>query len=444
MSVLAPDRRVFHSPAGFVHRRDRLMVGTVAAGVALLPLLRPKGPGHMAPADVVMAAALVVTLLWASATRERLRVPYVVPVGGLVITGCVAAMFSISPSAGALAVGQDVFLLAWCAAVVNACRTPAGLSVILRTWAWSAVGWATLLLGAVATHHRALAGINPTTGGRAELNFDNPNMAANYFFISLFILIAARCPTNRRLRVGAGLMIFGALVLTGSNAALLGLPLAGLAAGFVVIRRRADSVVALAVVLMVLVVGGAGGLLLKQRFAPNVQHSQNSLLRYSVARSSRSATKRQSLFKSEFQLFLTGSLLGRGPGTTILTLGADAAATVKTAHDDYLATLVERGALGEVALLLLIGAVAVRAASIDPRRLSNEVRLVIPETAPLIGALVAMAVTAGTHEVLHYRHLWVLLGIVAALYTVADKRSPFADRAVGSASDGVQLSLPES
>src|SRR5207253_9729226 len=107
---------------------------------------------------------------------------------------------------------------------------------------------------------------------------------------------------------------------------------------------------------------------------------------------------RSTLFKSEFQLFLTGSLLGRGPGSTILTLGADAAATVKTAHDDYLATLVDRGALGELALMLLIGAVAVRAASIDPRRLPNEVRRVIPETAPLIGALVAMAVTAGTHE----------------------------------------------
>src|SRR5438132_14342366 len=38
MSVLAPDRRVFHSPAGFVHRGDRLMVGTIAAGVAFLPL----------------------------------------------------------------------------------------------------------------------------------------------------------------------------------------------------------------------------------------------------------------------------------------------------------------------------------------------------------------------------------------------------------------------
>ena len=420
------------------------MVGTIAAGVAFLPLLRPKGPGHTAPADVIMAAGLVVTLLWAAATGKRLHVPYVVPVGALVITGCVAAMFSISPSAGALAVGQDVFLLAWCAAVVNACRTPAGLSVILRTWAWSAVGWATILLGAVATHHRALAGINPTTGGRAELNFDNPNMAANYFFISLFILFAARCPTNRKLRAGAGLMIIGALVLTGSNAALLGLPLAGLATAFVVLRRRADTVVALAVVLTVLMVGGAGGLFLKQRFARNTQSSQNSLLRYSVARSSRSSSKRQSLFKSEFQLFLTGSLLGRGPGTTILTLGADAAATVKTAHDDYLATLVERGALGEVALLLLIASVAVRAASIDPRRLPKEFALVIPETAPLIGALVAMAVTAATHEVLHYRHLWVLMGIVAALYIVADKQSTLADRGGSSASDPVPLALPES
>ena len=433
MSVMAPVRPAFQPPAARIPRGDRLMIGTIAAGVALLPLLRPKGPGHTAPADVAMVAGVVVTLLWAAATRARLRVPYLVPVGGLVITGCVAGLFSISPSAGALAVGQDIFLLAWCAAVVNACRTPAGLSVILRTWCWSAVGWATVLLAAVATHHRALAGINPTTGGRAELNFDNPNMAANYFFISLFIVVAARCPGNRLVRAGAGLMIFGALVLTGSNAALFGLPLAGLAAAFIVIRRRADSVIATAVVLTVLLVGGAGALFMKQRFAPNVQNSKSSLLRYSVARSSRSATKRQSLFASELHLYLTGSMLGRGPATTILTLGADAAATVKTAHDDYLATLVERGPLGELALLLLVAGVAVRAASLDPRRLPNDFARVIPETAPLIGALVAMAVTAATHEVLHYRHLWLLLGIVAALYVVADKRPLRAE-----------LSLPES
>jgi O-antigen ligase len=89
---------------------------------------------------------------------------------------------------------------------------------------------------------------------------------------------------------------------------------------------------------------------------------------------------------------------------------------VKEAHDDYLATLVERGALGVIGLMLLIGSICVRAISIDPRRLSADFRRVVPSTAPLIGALVAMALAAFTHEVLHYRHLWALLGILAAIH----------------------------
>ena len=108
------------------------------------------------------------------------------------------------------------------------------------------------MVGAVATHHRALAGVHAATGQRTQFTFDNPNMAANYFFVSLFILVAARCPSNRLARAGAILMVLGAIVVTGSNAALLGLPLAGLLVTFVVIRRRADVVSAIAVVLVAL------------------------------------------------------------------------------------------------------------------------------------------------------------------------------------------------
>jgi O-antigen ligase len=97
---------------------------------------------------------------------------------------------------------------------------------------------------------------------------------------------------------------------------------------------------------------------------------------------------------------------------------------VKEAHDDYLATLVERGALGFVGLMLLIGAVVTRAISIDPRRLSPDFRRVVPSTAPLIGALVAMTVSALTHEVLHYRHLWALLGILAAVHVFGRDEEP--------------------
>ena len=269
---------------------------------------------------------------------------------------------------------------------------------------------------AVLTHRHGLAGISRADGGRAALTFDHPNMAANYFFISLFVVVLARSPRNRLARLAACVLLLGALVVTGSNAALLGLPIAAGVAGYVAIRRYADSVTALAVVLVVVLAGGLGVTVVQKRVVDSIHRSNNKFVHYSVARSSRSASAREQLFAQEYALFRTGNLLGRGPASTRLTLGTSTAPTVKEAHDDYLATLVERGALGFVGLMLLIGTIVIRASNIEPRRLTAQFRRVVPSTAPLIGALVAMAVSAFTHEVLHYRHFWALLGILAALY----------------------------
>jgi O-antigen ligase/polysaccharide polymerase Wzy-like membrane protein len=405
-----------------VPRADRLPVVMVALGVALLPLLRPKGPGNMSPEDLVMAGSVLTVLLWASATRAKLHVPYAIPVGIMVLAGCLAALFGIAPGAGVVAIVQDLFLLCWCAAVVSVCRKPAALSIVLRAWSWSAVGWATFLLAAVATRSHGLAGIGEAEGGRAALTFDHPNMAANYFLVSLFVVVLSRSPRNRLGRVAACAALLGALVVAGSNAALLGLPLAAGVAGYVAIRRYSDSVAALAVVLTIVLVGGAGAAVVQQRAMDRIERSENKYVKYSVGRSSRSASARQDLFVQEYELFRTGSLLGRGPASTKETLGTSTAPTAKEAHDDYLATLVERGALGFVGLMLLIGSIVVRAISVDPRRLSAEFRQVVPSTAPLVGALVAMAVGAFTHEILHYRHFWALLGILAAIHCFGRER----------------------
>ena len=417
MRTMAAQARVDRAEPGLasIPRGDRLPVVIVGLGIALLPLLRPKGPGHMSPEDLVMGAGILITLLWASATRAKLHVPYAVPVGIMVFAGCLSALFGVAPGVGAIAIAQDVFLLCWCAAVMSACRKPASLSIILRTWSWSAVGWATFLLAAIATGQNALAGMR-AEGGRAELLFDHPNMAANYFFVSLFVVVLSRSPRNRLGRFAACGALVAAMVVAGSNAALLGLPLAAGIAGYVAIRRYSDSVAALAVVMTIVLLGGIGAVVVQQRVVDHVDRSDNTFVQYSVARSSRSASAREQLFAQEFDLFRTGSLLGRGPASTRLTLGSSTAATVKEAHDDYLATLIERGALGVIGLMLLIGAICIRAVSIDPRRLSAGFRRVVPSTAPLIGALVAMAVAAFTHEVLHYRHLWALLGILAAIH----------------------------
>ena len=412
-----------------IPRGDRLPVVMVALGIALPAAAATEGPRHVSPEDIIMAGGVLATLLWASATRAKLHLPYAIPMGIMVLAGCLAALFGIAPRAGAVAIVQDVFLLCWCAAVMNACRKPASLGIILRTWSWSAVGWATFLLFAVLTHHHGLAGISHADGGRAELTFDHPNMAANYFFISLFVVVLSRSPRNRLGRVAACAVLLGALVVTGSNAALLGLPIAAGIAGYVAIRRYSDSVTALAVVMTIVLVGGLGTAVVQKRVVESIHRSNNKFVHYSVARSSRSASARQQLFAQEYELFRTGSLLGRGPASTRLTLGTSTATTVKEAHDDYLATLVERGALGFVGLMLLIGTIIIRASNIDPRRLSAGFRRVVPSTAPLIGALVAMAVSAFTHEVLHYRHFWALLGILAAIHLFGreDESSPAAE-----------------
>jgi hypothetical protein len=56
---------------------------------------------------------------------------------------------------------------------------------------------------------------------------------------------------------------------------------------------------------------------------------------------------------------------------------------------------------------------------------------VVPVPAALAGACVAFAATAVTHEVLHYRWLWTLLAIVAALHLLVLEH-PSPDRPPGS------------
>jgi len=86
------------------------------------------------------------------------------------------------------------------------------------------------------------------------------------------------------------------------------------------------------------------------------------------------------------------------------------------AHNDFLAVLLERGVLGIVGLLLLGAGLAIRVARISGRGLSPGYASVVPAPGALAGAIVALGLSSFSHEVLHFRHVWVLFGIVAALY----------------------------
>jgi O-antigen ligase len=334
----------------------------------------------------------------------------------LILAGAIAALFSAVPRAGTIAVAQEVFLLAWCVAVVNVCRTPKSMQAVLRAWCVSSVAWAAALVGAALTGQTALAGMERAEGGRAAQLFDHPNMAGNYFMISILVVSVARYPRRPLPRAACYLVLGMAMVYAGSNTAFLALPVAALLAITINVRRRSGSVTAAATAICIVV--GAAGVwsVAAEPVTSAVQQSENPLVHYSVARSTRSAESRQALFLAQYHLFRSGDLMGIGPAATRHALTEDVDSADKEAHNDYLATLVERGPLGVLALLLLVGAIAVRAARVSVRGLSPEFARAVPNPAAMAGIFLAFAVTALTHEVLHYRHMWALLGILAALY----------------------------
>lgn len=392
----------------------------VAAAVAALPLLRPTGPGNSALVDILIAFAVITVLAWVAAAGLRLRTPYAVSVGVMVVGGSIAALANDVSLHSIVALFQDLTILAWCAAVANIARRPGQLRTILHTWAIASVAWAWLLVVAVATHQDTLAGITARTGTRAALTFGDANIAGNYFVVSIFIIAATRYPRTRPRRALAYLGLLAALALTGSNGGLIAL-VAGtgtvLVAGLV---RRAGIVPAVALVCIVapLVLLGAAHVGQVQRSAQD----PGSILHNSIGRGTESRTSRLTLLSESFNLYLDGSLLGRGPGSTKDVLLAEQSPYAKEAHSDYTATLVERGVIGTLGLLLLLGAVGVRARVLVSRPLTPGFAAVIPRPYALLGALVAVLLSAMFYEVLHFRHVWALLGVVAAVAALGEEK----------------------
>ncbi len=395
---------------------DRWPALLVALAIIAFPLLKPHGPAHVTPDDVLIAASILGLLMWAGANRVRLHLPYAVPMAVLVITGLLAAMLSVAPASSSLAVLQDIFVFAWAAAIANVILSPNNLSTILAAWAWSATAWASIVVLVLMSHHPWVSG-SQYTGTRLQLWFDNPNMAGNYFLLSFFVLLLSQRPRNRVVRASALLIILSAIVATGSNGASLALIVGGAAAGvFALWRRTSLEVVIIATAVGCALLIALASFVIGSGLLGRIENSQNPIIDRSIARSGRSAEGRRSLFLEELNLYRTGNLVGIGPATTQFNLQYSSGQVVKEAHDDYLATLVERGPIGAFGLLLLMGAIGYRAFSIARRPPPGAFGPVMRNPSVIVGVVVAMAVFATTHEILHYRDVWAFFGIIAGLY----------------------------
>jgi hypothetical protein len=410
---------------------QRVAARVVGASLAMVPVLRPGLAGALTPADVAIAASVLVVALWLGSDRAQVKVPLAASVAMLVAGGLVAAIVGDHATLGAIAIGQDLLLFAWCVAIANVCRTPGALAVVLRAWVWSSVVVAGVLIVGAITGSTALAG-QEVEGGRAALLFPNPNQAGGYFAASFMVILCSGVIPRRGVKVLAAVVVGTATLLAASNAAIGGTLVGLVVAGILAIAKRRGVLVAIAVGAIAVVALTVGAVAFVRLDAVEAaRQSEIRLLQNTIGRSERSAGDRMGRFEQLRDLYLVQPLLGFGPASTKAVLDDGPFNDAKGAHNDYAAAFVERGVIGAIGLMLLIGSLIGMTASFAARPIDAGFADVVKAPEFLAGALVALAVSSLTHEILHFRYVWPLFGLVACLHLWARTDAP-ARRAVGS------------
>jgi O-antigen ligase len=405
-----PEPPVLRVPAD---RSDRVPRWAVATAIAVLPVLAPAGPANTGPVDPFIVLAIVLTLFWAASTRQLLRFPYVVGMGTMIVAGCLAALFGNFPHAGLLAIVIDLFLLAWGTTVANVGRSGAAAGFLLRAWCVTGSVWGVVFVG-------FLAASGSLTSSSTRVGFTlgetNTNGAGLYFALTILVILAGRWPRQLWWRVLIIACLLFDLLVTGSLAGIIGF-LAGVALALVVrTAARVGGAAALVLLVVLAVVSGSVyEVMHRDQVVEKAQSSQNTLVRNSIGREQQSAWERYLITQETLHLWRTSTPLGLGPNATKSTLLQQQAPYPKEAHDDWTATLVERGVLGFAGLLMLVVEIAGRASMTGShRRLGPGLSAGLPAPEFLVGALATIAVNSFTHSILHDRNVWTVLGLLAA------------------------------
>jgi hypothetical protein len=403
--------------------RDRVAAGALAVPIALMPVLRPSFIATVTPVDLTIVMGVGIVAIWLVSSGHVVRLPFVLSMGLMITAGVFAAMLGSHAILGMQAILQDLLMLAWCVAIANVCRTPDSLGIVVGAWVWSAIAWAGLLVVSASFGIGGISG-QQVAAGRASLTFPNPNQAGSYFAMSLMVLLAAGVPRRRAARRAAVTLVSIAIIFTSSNAALGGTLLGLLLAGILILRRRKGTVPAIAAgVLATFALLAVTVVLVGSGILTSAQQSDIRVVRNTLGRSEESADDRLLRFDELRDLYLSGGVIGYGPAASKQTQMDLGVSIPKSAHNDLFATLVERGVVGVVGLALLIGSLARKAASLSSGRVLHAFSGAIRATPYLVGGVVIVAIASITHEVLHFRHVWALFGVMAAVDLWAIDRS---------------------
>lgn len=394
--------------------------------VILLPMDFIKLPLNTVPVDAWILLAMPLVWLFYGYKVKSISVMYLVAIWLILLASFISIFPALAPMNSFVVLLKELYVFAWfftIATVLCAVNAADRRRLLI---VWSA---AVLVHGAIIVAEffspafwrfvTSLAGsVRDFEMYRPSGLFVNANSAALFqLFGFVPLMLVSRSP---RTAICLGVLLLPSMLATGSMAAALALS-AGAVVALVVLALSGHMarVVAASGQLLMLVLVLVGLLYYVTSHNPRYHaHFERIFL----GRAERSSGGRFDLWQRGFDVFLDhGAFLwGVGPENFREVDGHG-----NQLHSDFLAFLVERGLIGTVGLALLAGIALSRAATLIWLYYKYPDRVGLAGFV-FLGAVVATLVESLTHQVFHFRELWLVMAFQEALVlraTHADERA---------------------
>ena len=398
---------------------QRLLPGDwlLLALIALLPLMKPAVRYPVIFADLVFVLLLIAVALEVAAERRSLRWHPLFAILAIYVLALAPSMLaSANPGRSALKLATELYLAGLSAVTVVVVRSEAMLRHVTITWLAASAALAILCLVSLAAFAISPASalyqysvfyfgtLPPGHYPRMALSFFDANMACNYLTVSLGLLLLAW--QQKWLSCTLALLLLAGILIAALptiSPGLGGIALALGTAAWLLMRSRLAIGIAVACALAFIVALAV---------TPILHPTAPFLIPVPGTRLILAPAGRFLTWSSAFNEFLRHPWLGHGVGLDAAFVRyRDPSGNLQEltdAHNVFLNIAAQAGVVGLAGLAALI-AYAVRLTFSRGIGGSPKVRLVLGLT--LLNALVYQGLGVGIEDT---RHIWVLLGLLAA------------------------------
>jgi O-antigen ligase len=392
----------------------------VVGGLLLLmPVVSVQGPANTTLMDVAGGIFVAVYGCHVLARQLPVRLPLLLPFW-LIGVGSFIGLFSAhDPDRAFLQMVKEVYLYALfvgvCDFIVRYCRAQSVAAI------WVTLSSLLALLMAVDYHTQAFAGLF-SSHARAAGTFENPNMGGNYLVMAFFLAWALVQAGRRGFLLAMPACLAGILA-TASNGAAFSLIAGSMFAGAMYSSRRLLQFLGVACLAAGVAVGvsGVGYQSLQRALLDQVSQGKRDQIGGTAMEG---ASERLPLWLDAFHS-IKETPTGVGAGN-FNRLGGPVSGDFHGAHNTYIGMTVERGPIGLIGWLMILGTLASWVVALRARAATTATPPLGVE--PLYGLLAAIAMHSITMELFHFRHLWMFMALIWA--ALAQSPAPAAARIV--------------